>query len=85
MLISEIITKHYNEFRAMVKNQNTVIVNSKTPEDILQDVMITSLKKFKGDVSEEEGYNYIKKTLQCEKHYSYKRKVNDMLVFTDDM
>lgn len=83
MSISEIITKHYNEFKSMVKG-DVVIVNSKTQEDILQDVMITSLKKFKGEVSESEGYAYIKKTLQCEQFYSFKRKKNDRLIFTDD-
>lgn len=83
MTIGEIITKHYNEFRAMVRT-DIVIVNSKTQEDILQDVMITTLKKFKGEIEEKEGYDYIKKTLQCEQFYSYRRKKADKLIFTDE-
>ena len=83
MTIGEIITKHFMEFSGMVRNTDTVVEEGNTYEDIFDDVMLTSLKKFKGDVSEQEGYDYIKKTLLLEFFFSKKRKSRDILVFTD--
>ena len=83
MTIGEIITKHFMEFSGMVKNTDTVIEEGLTYEDIFDDVILTSLKKFKGEVSEQEGYDYIKKTLLLEFFFSKKRKKRDILVFSD--
>lgn len=83
MNIGEIITKYYNEFSGMVRNPDVVIENGNTMEDVFQSVMVTALKKFWGDVEEDEGYNYIKKTLLYEFHFSYKRKKRDILLFPD--
>ena len=71
------------EFSGMVRNTDTVIEEGLTYEDIFSNVMYTALKKYKGDISEEEGYEYIKKTLLLEFYFSPKRKKRDMLVFTD--
>ena len=84
MTIGEIITKHFIEFSGMVKNTDTVIEEGNTYEDIFDDVILTSLKKFKGkEIDEKEGYDYIKKTFLLEVFFAPKRKKRDILVFTD--
>ena len=85
MTIGEIITKHYNELSRMVRNPDTVIENGNTSEDVFQSVMLTALKKYKDDVDEDEGLEYIKKTLLLEMHFSPKRKSRDILVLTDNL
>ena len=85
MTISDIITKHYETLKKEV-NGELVISHSKTTEDILQDVCLTALRKYKNsDISEEEGLTYLKKTLFTEKHFSWNRKKNEILVFTDSL
>ena len=83
MTIREIISKHYETLHKEVSGE-IVISQSRTTEDILQDVCITALRKFKEHkITEEEGLNYLKKTLFTEMHFSWNRKKGDILVFTD--
>ena len=85
MTISDIITKHYDTLKKEV-NGEKVISHSKTSEDILQDVCLTALRKYKNtDISEEEGLTYLKKTLFTEKHFSWNRKKSDILVYMADI
>lgn len=85
MLIQEIISKYYDTLHKEV-NGELVISQSRTSEDILQDVCITALRKYKdNDITEEEGLNYLKKTLFTEKHFSWNRKKNEILVYTDTL
>ena len=85
MTISDIITKHYDTLKKEV-NGEKVISHSKTSEDILQDVCLTALRKYKNtDISEEEGLSYLKKTLFTEKHFSWNRKKTDILVYMDNI
>lgn len=86
MTINEIISKHYSSFYAMLKNKKIPIYNSLTAEDVLQNVMITAINKF-GDkqIKEEEGFEYIKKSLKTELHFSFKRKANERLIYTDNL
>ena len=85
MTISDIITKHYDTLKKEV-NGELVISHSKTSEDILQDVCLTALRKYKNtDISEEEGLTYLKKTLFPEKHFSWNRKKTDILVYMADI
>ena len=85
MLISDIITKHYDTLKKEV-NGELVISHSKTSEDILQDVCLTALRKYKNtDISEEEGLSYLKKTLFTEKHFSWNRKKTDIMVYMADV
>ena len=85
MLINDIITKYYYTLRKEV-NGELVISQSRTSEDILQDVCLTAIRKFKNqDIEEEEGLSYLKKTLFTEKHFSWNRKKNEILVFTDSL
>lgn len=84
MTISDIITKHYNEFSGMVRNPDVTIENGNTSEDIFQNAMMTAIKKFPGEVDEKEGYDYIRKTLLTELFFCWKRKGRDILLFSDD-
>ena len=85
MTISDIITKHYETLKKEV-NGELVISHSKTSEDILQDVCLTALRKYKNtDISEEEGLLYLKKTLFTEKHFSWNRKKTDIMVYTENL
>lgn len=85
MTISDVITKYYSEFSGMVRNPDVVIENSNTSEDIFENAILTALKKFKGmDITEEEGYEYTRKTILTEAFFSKKRKCRDILVFTDE-
>ena len=85
MLISDIISKHYDTLKKEV-NGEKVISHSKTSEDILQDVCLTALRKYKNtDISEEEGLSYLKKTLFTEKHFSWNRKKTDIMVYMADI
>lgn len=85
MTISDIITKHYDTLKKEV-NGELVISHSKTSEDILQDVCLTALRKYRNtDISEEEGLTYLKKTLFTEKHFSWNRKKTDIMVYMADI
>ena len=85
MTISDIITKHYDTLKKEV-NGELVISHSKTSKDILQDVCLTALRKYKNtDISEEEGLSYLKKTLFTEKHFSWNRKKTDIMVYMADI
>lgn len=85
MKISEIIENNYYTLHKEV-NGELVISQGRTTEDILQDVCITALRKYKNqDIEEEEGLSYLKKTLFTEKHFSWNRKKNEIIVFTDSL
>lgn len=85
MKISDVISKYYNTLHKEVDGE-LVISQSRTTEDILQDVCITALRKFRNmDITEEEGLAYLKKTLYTEKHFSWNRKKNEILVYTDTL
>ena len=85
MSIRDIISKHYNE----LLNQCTcdkVVSQGRTECDILQDVCITAMRKFKeSNIDEEEGYSYLKKTLFTEKHFQYSRKKGEIIIYMDDL
>lgn len=86
MTISEIISKHYEKLKGYCHNDDTVISLGRTSEDIIQDVCVTALRKYKGrSIEEEEGLSYLKKTLSTELHFQYARKKGEMLIFTDNI
>lgn len=85
MTINDIISKHYNTLHKEVSGE-VVISQARTTEDILQDVCLTAIRKFKQtDITEEEGLTYLKKTLFTEKHFSWNRKKNEILIFTENI
>lgn len=81
MKISDIITKYYPKYRSRMNTDKTICLG-KTEEDVLDEVMLTALRVF-GDkeITEEEGKAYLDKTLYQERHFIYKRKKGDRLVF----
>lgn len=84
MNIKDIIAKYYNTLHEFCSDDK-VISQSRTEEDILQDVCITAMRKFKNkDVDEEEGLSYLKKTLWTEQHFQSARKKKDILILADD-
>ena len=85
MTINDVISKYYNTLKREVSGE-MVISQSRTTEDILQDVCLTALRKYKNkEVDEEEALNYLKKTLFTEKHFSWNRKKNEILIYTDSL
>lgn len=85
MTIKEIISKHYDELHGYC-TADKVISLSKTEEDILQDVCITAMKKFKeGDITEKEGMDYLKLTLYNEQLFQSARKKKDRLVLVENI
>lgn len=84
MKIEDIINEKYEYFHSLLPNTDISIYDGYTFEDILSNVLLTAIKKFKAkDIEEEEGFEYIKKTLLTEILFSKKRKVKDKLIFTD--
>lgn len=74
MTINEIIEKCYNDLHNTV-TPDRVISNSVTEEDLLNNMCIQAINKFKDqDISFEEGLNYLKKFLKYEQKFQYKRK-----------
>ena len=84
MRIAEVIEKHYPTFRKMCKRKHTVLNEHLTSEDILQNVMLMAVNKFKDkEISEDEGYDYIKRSLAMELFFN-KKKVNDIETLIED-
>ena len=85
MTIKEIIDKHYDELHKFCSS-DVVISLSKTEEDILHDVCVTAMRKFKDrDISEKEGMDYLKLTLYNEQHFQMARKKKDKVIFVEDI
>lgn len=85
MKIKEIIEQHYDELHSYC-SADKVVSLSKTEEDILQDVCMTAMRKFKDkDISEKEGMDYLKLTLYNEQHFQMARKKKDKVIFVEDI
>ena len=89
MNIREILNKHYEEFLSMCTHTDKAIYGGKTSEDILNDSIITIINHFgDSEVSEEEGYEYAKKTFLFECTFAYKKKakeVEKMIEYVGDL
>ena len=85
MNIREIIDSHYNELLNDC-NCDKVISQGRTECDILQDVCITAIRKFKEkEIDEDEGLSYLKKTLFTEMHFQFARKKGEIIIYTDNI
>lgn len=85
MTINDIITRHYDELRAKV-NAEVVVSLGRTGEDILQDVCITAMRKFRDkQIDEDEGLSYLKKTLFTEQHFQLARLKREIVIYTDSI
>ena len=83
--IREVISKNYNTLHNYCTTDK-VISLSKTEEDILHDVLITAMRKFKDrDIEESEGMSYLKLTLYNEQLMQTRRICKDKLVFVEDI
>lgn len=84
MTINDVVSKYYNKLYNSVVKHNKVISQGRTPEDLLNDVCLTALRKFGDeDIEEIDGLNYLKKTLFTENHFQYNRIKNEIVIFTD--
>lgn len=85
MTIKSIIETHYNYLHNFC-TVDKVISLSKTEEDILHDVLITAMRKFKDkDITEAEGMSYLKLTLYNEQLMQTRRICKDKLVFVENI
>lgn len=85
MKIYNILDKHYNELLSTCTSDK-VISQSLTEFDILQDICIRALKKFKEtEIDEEEGLLYLKKSLNALKFFQRKRIGSEIITFVDDV
>lgn len=88
MNIRDILAKHYEEFVSMCINTDKAVYGGKTSEDILGDCVIQIINHFgEKDISEEEGFEYAKKTFLMEERFAYKKKswpVEKMIDFIPD-
>ena len=86
MKIGAIIEKHYNTLEGLVKLSETPVYGSMSTEDIFQNCILTALKKYGNrDITEEEGLEYLKKTILTETHFAYRRKKNEKLLFVENL
>lgn len=85
MTIRDIIEGHYEQLHNYCTTDK-VISLSKTEEDILHDVLITAMRKFKDrDITEDDGMSYLKLTLYNEQLMQTRRICKDKLVFVEDI
>ena len=84
MTINQIITKYYKELQSLCKD-DVAVANGKTEYDLLNDVCLTALRKYKNtEITEDAGKEYLYKTLIREKHFQYKR-IDNRIIFTDNL
>lgn len=85
MTIREIIDKNY-EYLHSFCTADKVISLSLTEEDILHNVFVTAMRKFKyNDITEEEGMSYLKLTLYNEQLMQTRRIKKDRLVYVENI
>ena len=85
MKIYDILNRHYEELLSTCTG-NKVISQGLTEFDILQDICIRAMKKYKEtEIEEEEGYVYLKKSLNALKFFQKKRIGSEIITFVDDI
>jgi hypothetical protein len=84
MKISDVITKHYNTLKNLIKNTDTEIYKGFTGEDVFHNCLVTALSKYGNEeVEEKPTLDYLRKLILTESKFSYRRKNKDILVITD--
>lgn len=85
MTIQQVITNNYYRLKSKCHNDYKVISLSRTSEDILQDVCLTAMRKYKGkEIDEQIGVEYLEKTLFYELKFQ-RNRVDTNMVFTDNL
>ena len=86
MNVNEIITKNYERIKKLSLRPDICVFKSQTSDDVLQNILLTTLKKFQDkDLEEEEVLKYIEKSFVNEIRFQYKRLKNEKVIFTDTL
>ena len=73
MKISEVIERNYEDLLERCRKYNS-IEETREPEDVLHDIIITAITKFKDeDIDEEEAIHYLKRSLYFESKFYFSR------------
>lgn len=85
MNIKEIISKHYDELHHFCSPNKTISLGL-TEEDILHNVCITAMRKYKDrNIEESDGMDYLKLTLYTEQLFQKPRMKKDLISLMDDI
>lgn len=75
MTINEAIEKYYNHFIAFAKNSETLVYDGRSTVDIVQDMMLMSLRKWGDeDVEEQVLFDYLQRSIAMQLKFSRKKK-----------
>lgn len=86
MTINQVLQLTYPKLRKMIPNDDVIVYDGLTFDDICNDAMITVIKHFRDkEISEEEGFEYAKKTLLMEITFSHKRKGREKVLLLADV
>ena len=85
MTINDVISKYYYTLKAKCHNDDRVISMGRTSEDVLNDVCVTALRKYRKDnIDEQTALVYLQKTLFFELKFQQNR-VDTRMTFLDDL
>ena len=83
--INEIITKNFESLLSKC-NCDKVISEGKTDCDLLQDVCIRALRKFKEkEIDDDYGLNYLSMSLRAAMFFQKKRIGSDIISYVDNV
>lgn len=84
MDIATIIAKHYDTLKKMLKDTDRIVSQCKTDEDHLQDICMMAMKTQKNkNLTEQEGFDYLKKSLLMTLHFKNKKIDKTVQYFAD--
>jgi hypothetical protein len=85
MTVDEIISQRYQDLQKLLKNTDTIVYEGLTYDDILNNVLITQLRKFKDtDLDPEEGFEAIKRAVLTEFLFLPKKKGKSKVLLIGD-
>ena len=85
MTVNEIISQRYQDLKKLLKNTDVLIFNGLCYDDLLNNILITQLKKYRGiDLDPEEGFEAIKHAVLTEFLFIPKKKKPGIVVLADD-
>ena len=84
MKVEKIIDSAYTYLHKSCRNNN-IIYEGKTAEDILNDIVLQTIRHFKSnEVSWENGFKYMQDTFYIELHFSPKRINREKMLLMED-
>lgn len=85
MTINDLLQKYYYALKAKCHNDDKAISMGRTSEDVLQDVCLTALRKYKQKpINEKEALEYVEKTLWFELKFQPNR-IDTRITFMDNL